>query len=169
MGRHKGSRDIGPRSTSVGGLRISPQGYVQVIGAEGNGRHKQFHIIIIEQVLGHALPNGAVTHHVNENKTDNRNGNLVVIQSHAEHVELHRKMRVRAAGGNPWADRLCACGPRPASEFYWSKARGGRYSGECKDCARKHALVRMRAVDKEILRARDRACYRRRCERRAEL
>lgn len=99
---------------------------------------KREHVLIVERVLGRPLPAGAVTHHVNAIRSDNRNENLCVLQSQTDHLELHRKMRVRAAGGDPWADRLCSrCGPRPAQEFYLQRdtRRGARaHKAYCRAC-----------------------------------
>ena len=124
-----------------GGKRVNPHGYVEIIGFYRSGKHEAEHRVIAERVLGKLLPVGAEVHHVNTDKTDNRTCNLAILQDTREHLELHRKMRVRAAGGNPWRDRLCcSCGPRPASEFY----RGvNGYSGECRRCSIRNATDRV--------------------------
>lgn len=59
------------------------------------------HILIAEHVLGRPLPNGAVVHHANGIKDDNRNNNLCICQDEAYHQELHRRKRAVAACGNP--------------------------------------------------------------------
>jgi len=85
-----------------------------------NQRYRFEHELIAEKALGHALPPSACVHHINTIKTDNANSNLVICPDAGYHFELHRKMAVRRAGGNPWRDRLCCkChAPRPATEFY---------------------------------------------------
>jgi hypothetical protein len=103
------------------------------------GGNKRQHVLIVEGVLGKPLPAKAVVHHVNRQPADNLNQNLVVLQDHLEHLELHRKMRVRAAGGDPWRDRLCVrCGPKPVTEFHRGHrrqpGRGWAWSSECKTC-----------------------------------
>ena len=117
---------------------INQRGYVIRNRFNGGGNKGQ-HILIVEGVLGKPLPPKAVVHHVNRQPGDNRHQNLVALQDNIEHIELHRKMRVRAAGGNPWRDRLCVrCGPRPVSEFYrghrTQPGRGWAWSSECKAC-----------------------------------
>ena len=65
-----------------------------------NGKRKLEHILIVEKVLGHALPSKAVVHHVNENGSDNRNSNLVVCQDQAYHLLLHRRQDALAVSGH---------------------------------------------------------------------
>jgi len=115
-----------------GGRRLSGDGYVmiRVVGA-----YKFEHVLVAERALGHALPPGAVIHHHNEDKTDNRGANLVICPDDAYHVELHRKMRVLRAGSNPWTDRMCCIckQPRPTALFY--KVSAGRgYGTVCHPC-----------------------------------
>jgi hypothetical protein len=59
------------------------------------------HVIIAERVLGHPLPPKAQVHHVNEDRNDNRNCNLVICEDQAYHSLLHRRARARRACGNP--------------------------------------------------------------------
>jgi hypothetical protein len=121
-----------------GGRRIAADGYVLV--CEGSGKVRREHILIAERVLGRALPRNAVVHHVDEVRHNNANCNLAILQRD-DHLELHRKMRVRARGGNPWTDRLCSMckQPRNSSLFYWrSNPTGGKaiYEQRCIDCSR---------------------------------
>jgi hypothetical protein len=95
-----------------GGRRVDWQGYVQ-IAAFGHPRtHKNNtavpeHVLIAERALGRFLAVAAPVHHVNEDKSDNRNCNLVICQDNAYHRLLHRRARVVAAGGNPNTERIC--------------------------------------------------------------
>ena len=151
MGRPKGSKNQRPAK----GWALNPSGYVILTHWLGTGLHRQRSRVIVERVLGRRLPTTAPVHHVNTDRSDDRPNNLVVLQSNAEHMELHRKMRVREAGGDPWQERLCcSCGLQPMSAFY--RPRG---SPQCKRCARVEALRRIRLVDREVKRARNRAYY----------
>jgi hypothetical protein len=70
------------------------------------GEAVRMHIIVAEKALGHHLPEGAVVHHVNEDKRDYSNANLVICQNIAYHHLLHRRMRALAASGHAdW--RVC--------------------------------------------------------------
>lgn len=76
---------------------VTTHGYVAVAK---DGKKKQAHVLIVESILGHALPPGAVVHHVNEVKTDNTPTNLVVCPSNAYHKLLHQRMDSLKACGN---------------------------------------------------------------------
>lgn len=88
------------------------------------------HVVIAEAALGKALPVGAEVHHVNGDKTDNRSSNLVICPSKAYHKLLHRRIRIRAAGGDPNLDKICSkCQVAvPLSDFT-------KHNHRCRKCA----------------------------------
>lgn len=65
-----------------------------------NGRRIRDHIAIAEKALGKRLPPGAQVHHVDEDRTNNQPGNLVICPNNAYHKLLHQRMRAVAACGN---------------------------------------------------------------------
>ena len=68
------------------------------------------HILIVEQAMGKPLRRTAEVHHVNENKEDNRNCNLVVCHDDAYHKLLHAKRRRILAAGDLNHKKCCRCG-----------------------------------------------------------
>ena len=89
-----------------------------------------------EQALGKPLPLGAQVHHADGSFRDD--APLVICPNQAYHRELHRKMRIRAAGGNPHTDRLCCRCKRsqPRTEFYAGAGYKTGYSPLCRTCHR---------------------------------
>lgn len=69
---------------------INDAGYVDM-GV--NGRRQYEHILIAEKALGKPLPGGAVVHHANGKKSDNRPCNLVICPSTGYHSMLHKRMK----------------------------------------------------------------------------
>lgn len=90
-----GSTDENARLRGTG--TVTRFGYVAI--ANG-GVKKQEHRIAAEKAIGKPLPKGAEVHHINENKADNRNENLVVCPSRAYHKLIHTRMAALDACGN---------------------------------------------------------------------
>lgn len=98
----------------------------------------QIHTLVATAALGHALPPKAEVHHVNEDKMDNSNHNLVICQDRAYHLLLHARARVKRHGGNPNTQAICShCHIVKDREFF-SRSRSswtGR-SRWCRECNR---------------------------------
>lgn len=78
-----------------GGKYICPsKGYVMEY--TGCGRRRAEHILIAERVLGRRLKHGEVVHHINGNKSDNRNTNLLICDA-KYHAYLHWAMSMKYA------------------------------------------------------------------------
>jgi hypothetical protein len=107
------------------------QGYVWV-SVEGEQRRQ--HVLVAEKAMGRLLPAGAQVHHINGNRADNRNENLLVCPSAAYHNEIHRKMRVRSMGGDPWTQRWCGKCQRLLSESMFAKKYATRFRSPCREC-----------------------------------
>ncbi len=71
-----------------------PYGQIDAAGykAFGGKLRVREHVLVAERVLGRQLPKGAVVHHVDGNKTNNRHDNLMIC-SRGFHQWLHAKMR----------------------------------------------------------------------------
>ena len=85
-------------------------------GAQGSVREKvgpdqweQQHRVVVERVLGKKLPVKAVVHHVNGNRGDNSNRNLVVCENQGYHFLLELRDRALKACGNPNLRRCYIC------------------------------------------------------------
>lgn len=58
-----------------------------------NGERILEHVMIVEKALGKKLPEGAVVHHINEDKLDNSPTNLILCQDQTYHMLLHKRMK----------------------------------------------------------------------------
>lgn len=65
---------------------------------------------VAEKALGRKLPEGAVIHHVDEDRSNNASSNLVICPDESYHRLIHVRMRAMKACGNP-DYRVCViCG-----------------------------------------------------------
>jgi len=108
------SRKIGKESPAwKGGTYMEPRGYMTISHADHpramKNRRVYEHILAAEKAIGKSLPKGAVVHHVNENKSDNRNENLVICENTIYHHLLHARKRAYDATGNADSKKCCCC------------------------------------------------------------
>jgi hypothetical protein len=99
---------------------LQQNGYIR---KQVNGVAKDAHIFVAEKALGKLLPKGAVVHHVNEDKLDNRSGNLVICPDRAYHQLIHQRMRaLKACGQADWRKcNFCKKYDAPGSLFIGKK------------------------------------------------
>lgn len=95
------------------------------------------HVLIAERALGKLLPVGAEVHHVDENKQNNANGNLVICQDRHYHTLLHRRAIVVRNGGNADTQRFCRqCSTvKNLDRFSACESIADRHRSYCRDCA----------------------------------
>lgn len=68
------------------------------------------HVMIVEKILGHALPKGARVHHLDGNGLNNSTDNLVICPSESYHKLLHIRQESMAATGEYTQRRCTHCG-----------------------------------------------------------
>lgn len=98
------------------------------------------HIYIAEKALGKSLPKEAVVHHIDGNKLNNKNSNLVICENQIYHNLLHRRQRTLNAGGDPNFHKVCdTCKiPKSFSNFYSRTVKSSKYDNlvaTCIECA----------------------------------
>lgn len=111
-------------------------GYVFVPGHGHPSSHHgyvQEHVLIAEKALGGYLPKGAVVHHVNEVKHENRNTNLVICQDHAYHFLLHRRTKAFRACGNPTWRSCTFCHEHDDTANLYVSPSGQIYHRSCRN------------------------------------
>jgi len=81
-------------------MRKDNNGYMR-IGTE------YVHRLLAELVLGRKLKTKEQVHHVDEDKSNNTNSNLVICPDEAYHKLLHSRQRIVDMGGNPNTDKYC--------------------------------------------------------------
>ena len=92
---------------------------------EINGIRKFDHVRNAETALGRELPPAAIVHHVNENKLDNANTNLVICPDQAYHKLLHiRTDALNACGNANWRRcKYCKQYDDPVNLLLWKNGR----------------------------------------------
>lgn len=104
---HSGSQS----PTWNGGTCTSPDGESRILAkdhprANYNG-YVLASVLVVEKTIGRYLSAKHPIHHVDRNKRDNGNGNLVVCQDQAYHNLIHARMRLLEVGGNPNIEKMC--------------------------------------------------------------
>ena len=82
-------------------MRKDSLGYMRIGG-------EYVHRLIAEIVLGRKLKTKEQVHHVDEDKSNCSNSNLVICPDAAYHKLLHSRQKIVDLGGNPNTDKYCS-------------------------------------------------------------
>ncbi len=147
ISRGFGQQGSGSRSHAWKGGVIVAEGYRRRYAKE-NGKlvYVAEHRLVAESALGKHLEKCHPVHHVDEDRSNNANGNLVICQDTAYHLLLHARKRVVDAGGNPNLEKVCgSCkAVRPRPEFHRSIKSQDGLVNRCKDCSALYGAKRKR-------------------------
>ena len=93
-----------------GGRIINSDGYVLLWIPAHPRAHNGYiaeHIVVVEQSFGRKLLKTEAVHHINQDRTDNYIGNLMVFSSHSSHLAFHKRLvAFETCGHYDW--RPCA-------------------------------------------------------------
>jgi len=90
---------------------VSLKGYKIIrLGKGQAAKHVPQHVFVAEQALGKPLPHGAQVHHVDLNKGNNANANLVICQDQLYHKLLHLRTEALWETGDQHKRRCGFCG-----------------------------------------------------------
>lgn len=100
-----------------------------------SGRQELLHRVRAERALGRPLPADAIVHHADGSTADD--APLVICEDRKYHRLLHRRMRVKGAGGDPNTDKICSkCrAVKATTEFYRAASTFDGLSHICAACA----------------------------------
>lgn len=109
---------------------------------DDNGRTRTVHRVLAEAAVGHPLPRYVEVHHVDGTKSVK--SQLVICPDHAYHMLLHRRARIKKAGGNPNTDAICGrCRlVLPLTAFWPNRAQTFGYSRRCRLCDQAAQVIR---------------------------
>lgn len=97
------------------GMSVDTFGYLIYKG-------ERIHRIIAEMKYGRKIKKGEAVHHVNDDKTDNRFGNVIIL-SHSEHAKLHLdRYRDIVNVGRKYCQRCVIC-----NTWFFSKSKKSLY------------------------------------------
>ncbi len=100
------------------------------------GKDKYVHRLLAEVYAKRKLKRSEIVHHVNHNKLDNSENNLLICKNQKEHMLIHAQDAIRNAGGDPNTHALCGmcrqC--KLLINFNKDKSHWNGYDNDCKEC-----------------------------------
>lgn len=98
--------------------------------------HVLEHRVVAEKAFGGQIPTRHPIHHVDCDRSNNANSNLVICEDKKYHYLLHTRTRILKAGGNPDTDKICSCchKVKPIDEFSRQNSSPDGRCTACKSC-----------------------------------
>ena len=116
-----------------GGRKKHAEGYIEIHmpshpNANKNGYVLE-HVLVASKALGRKVPDGAIVHHTNGNRTDNRSRNLVICDNRSYHRILHRREQaLNNCGDADWRRcGYCSQWDAPKNLYIPSSGSGPRH------------------------------------------
>ncbi len=127
---HGSPGSIYPTRSRIGFGAIS-NGYHIMYKADG--KQRGVHRKVAEDALGKPLPDGAIVHHIDENKLNNAKDNLVICPDRAYHVLIHTRMdAISACGHADWRKcKFCKQYDSIENLYTQDKPMGSIYHRSC--------------------------------------
>jgi hypothetical protein len=128
------------------GRTVTVAGYVGILvpehpRASATTGYVLEHIVVAERALGHFLDAKHPVHHVDEDKANNTNDNLVICDDRAYHNLLHRRLRAYQACGDANAHRCRYCGTYDnQDDITVENLKNGWYAAHHRKCNAASAL-----------------------------
>jgi len=98
-----------------------------------NNRIVGAHVLVAEKAIGRRLPKGAVVHHVNNNKLDNRPENLVICPNNGYHSLIHARANAQNACGNPDFRKCGRCKRYDNPALMNRDGKNSAHKGSCRN------------------------------------
>ncbi len=120
-----------------GGRKVTPGGYVYLYTRghhRGGGIYAAEHILVVERAIQKELRTTAVVHHINGQRTDNRNENLVACHDSAYHMLIEARTRSYRATGRPDSVKCWVCGEYGADVLKKARHNTLRRAGYHRTC-----------------------------------
>lgn len=141
----KGHNSRTHKSSSNGYLSVGVSNHPRSLKRNGFLRE---HVVIAEKALGCLLPDKAEIHHVDGNKSNNNNRNLVICNDRAYHILLHCRTKALKECGNANWLKCCFCkkyddpknmkiGKRPKDHFH----------AECKNKYQRERRLKLKILE----------------------